>query len=158
MTTSINGTTGVNLVQSGVIVAASVAASTLTPDKNNPSYFYAALAADVLLNNTANYFDGPGLTLGTGTWLVLAKAAVTDPTGNSGFYSKLWDGTTVYDSAITTHPGINNFVTVNAAAIVVNPTGPVKISVRGVSSASGKILANQSGNSKDSSITAMRIG
>lgn len=118
----------------------------------------ASLGADVLLNNTANYFDGPSLTLGPGKWLVTGKVTVNDANANAGILAKLWDGTTVYDSGANTHPGATNYIPIPLTAVITNPAGPVKISARGITSTSAKILFNASGNSKDSSLTAVRIG
>lgn len=150
MSTVIDGTLGVTYPDTGTQGKAAY------PD----SFYYAALGADVNLANTANYYDGPSVALPTGKWLVMAKASMTDPTGNAGFYGKLWDGTTVFDSGNATHPGSNNFTPLTCAAPVTVVAGPVtvKLSIRGVTSSSGKILYNQSGNGKDSSITAVRIG
>jgi hypothetical protein len=58
-----------------------------------------APGADVPLNNTANYFDGPSTAQGaSGTWFAAGTITLTD-TGTTAIYAcKLWDGTTVISS------------------------------------------------------------
>lgn len=54
-----------------------------------------SLGADVPLNNTANYFDGPSVAQGTsGTWFASGTVTCKDTAGAS-FFAKLWDGASV---------------------------------------------------------------
>lgn len=116
----------------------------------------AALGADVALNNTANYFDGPSVNLGsTGTWLVSGTVTLNETTA-AGFFVKLWDGTTVIASAAASIPATGT-VAVSVSGVITSPAGNVKISVRDQTATSGNIKFNTSGNSKDSHITAVRI-
>ena len=119
----------------------------------------AALGADVLLNNTANYFDGPSVTLGAGTWLVIGGVVVTTTAGSADqFNVKLWDGTTVISSAARKiNVAVINIGAVTLAGVITSPAGNLKISVNDQTSNSGKIVFNSSGNSKDSWIAAVRI-
>ena len=119
----------------------------------------AALGADVLLNNTANYFDGPSVTLGAGTWLVIGGVVVTTTAGSADqFNVKLWDGTTVISSAaLKINVAVINIGAVTLAGVITSPAGNLKISVNDQTSNSGKIVFNSSGNSKDSWIAAVRI-
>lgn len=125
----------------------------------NPSPIKASLTADVLLNNIANYFDGPSVAQGSvGTWFASGKVTVSDSVGPTSFFFKLWDGTTVVDSGYVTQTANANYgMLVAMSGIFVNPTGNIRISVRDVNLTTGKILFNASGNSKDSTITAYRI-
>lgn len=116
----------------------------------------AFLGADVTLNNTAIYFDGPSVNVGgTGTWFVTATVCCKDSGGNVLMDAKLWDGTTVISSAAFlggSQPGV-----VTLSGIITNPAGNLKISVKDTGFTTGTILFNLSGNSKDGSITAVRL-
>lgn len=118
-----------------------------------------SLGADVALNNTANYFDGPSVAQGaTGTFDAGASVSLTDTAGAAVFYCKLWDGTTVIDSIVVGGYGAANVnYTASLRGTIASPAGNIRVSVRDITSTSGKILFNASGNSKDSSITVVRI-
>jgi hypothetical protein len=115
-----------------------------------------ALGADVALNNTANFFDGPSINPGTGVWFVSGTVTINDTTA-AGFYVKLWDGTTVIASAAASIPA-SSTITVSVSGVITNPASNVKISVRDITATSGSIKFNTTGSSKDSHITAVRIG
>ena len=118
----------------------------------------ASLGADVALNNTANYFTGPIVALGSvGTWLVMGTITARDTAGAAGIYARLSDGTTVIDSARSDTAGANFYTSVSVSGIITNPTGNLRIEVRDASSTSGVIIFNATGNSKDSTISAIRI-
>jgi len=120
----------------------------------------ASLSANVSLNNTANYFDGPSVAQGTsGTWLVMGTVSVQDTTGGTAqLFAKLWDGTTVIATCTfaTFDGAADGFATL--AGFITSPAGNLKISVRDTTSTNGLILANGTGTGKDSTITAIRIG
>ena len=113
-------------------------------------------AADVLLNNIANYFDGPSVGQGTtGTWFASGTVTLND-TVAATFYCKLWDGTTVIDSSATQILGAAT-TKMTLSGIFVSPAANIRISCRDITATTGKIAANTSGNAKDSTVTAMRI-
>lgn len=121
------------------------------------------LAADVAMNNIANYFDGPSLVLTAGTYDVTSRLTVSAFNAASNLLFKLWDGSTVYDSGWIGAPN-NNSVTAPAATqivgfgrITVTSTATLKLSVRNPDVTTGSILFNATGNSKDSVIKAIRI-
>lgn len=117
-----------------------------------------SLSGDVALNNTANYFDGPSVAQGTvGTWFVSGTVSVTDTAGAAGFSAKLWDGTTLISSASTASAGVSFALSISLSGTISSPAANIRISVKDTSSTSGKILFNNSGNSKDSTITVVRI-
>lgn len=124
-----------------------------------PKFFVSnVLAADVLLNNTTLFFDGPSVSQGNvGTWLALGHVTLQDTGGISAFNVRLHDGVTIKASTLQS---ISTSFTaiVSLAAIFTNPSGNIRISVKDQSFASGKILSNVSGDSSDSSLTAIRIG
>ncbi len=108
--------------------------------------------------STGAYSDGPSVTQSTfGTWFASGQI-VGLCTPNAQVYNvKLWDGTTVINSA-------QQFADAGAAAliplsgVITNPTSNIRISAQvGVSVATNMVF-NQSGNSKDCTLTAVRIG
>ena len=119
-----------------------------------------SLSGDVALNNTANYFDGPSVAQGTsGTWFVSGTVTVTDTASSpAGFNIKLWDGTTVVASQQISVPTATYNGQCALSGFITSPAGNLRISVRDVTATSGKIVFNNSGNAKDSTITAFRIG
>lgn len=116
-----------------------------------------SLSSDVTLNNTANYFDGPSIAQGTvGTWFVSGAVTVYDSAASATFKAKLWDGTTVIASADQTSGGAT-VMSISLSGYLATPAGNLRISVKDASSTNGKILFNDSGTSKDSTISAFRI-
>ena len=95
-----NMTSGLTTVTNITINLGGSAFISATPITNS-------LAADVLLNSIANYFDGPTVAQGTvGTWFASGTVTVLDTAGAAAFDAKLWDGTTVIASA--EHMGDSN--------------------------------------------------
>lgn len=121
------------------------------------SKFTNSLGADVALNNTANYFDGPSVAQGTaGTWFVSGTVTL-DSGAAERIYAKLWDGTTVIASAELLIDSLNAQRTISLSGYLVAPAGNLKISCRGTLRTDSKILFNITGNSKDSTISAIRV-
>jgi hypothetical protein len=122
------------------------------------SQLTASLGADVSLNNTANYFDGPSVAQGTsGTWFASGTVTCVDTSAAAAFIAKLWDGTTVIASARITSTGANNPVCISLSGYISSPAANIRISVRDSASTSGSIAFNNSGNSKDSTLSVIRI-
>lgn len=118
----------------------------------------ASLGADVALNNTSNYFAGPAVAQGTaGTWFVSATITLEDTAGAATFYAKLWDGTTVIASGATTSPAVNNAISITLSGRIAAPAGNLRIDARDITSTSGYMRYNETGNAKDCTITAIRI-
>ena len=119
-----------------------------------------SLGADVALNNTASFFDGPSVAQGsTGTWFVSGTVTLNDTAGTaSNFYAKLWDGTTVIASSNTVHPATANLrATISLSGFLASPAGNLRISVRNLDSTTALMEFNRTGTSKDCTITAFRI-
>lgn len=117
-----------------------------------------ALGADVSLNNTGSYFTGPSVAQGTtGTWFVTGTVTLIDTAATATVHCKLWDGTTVISSCSTRLQNTLGGNPATLSGIITSPSGDLRISCQDVSATTGKILFNQSGNSKDSHITAVRI-
>lgn len=124
----------------------------------NQSVATNSLGADVLMNNTPTYFDGPSVAQGTvGTWLATGKVTMLDTTATASFICKLWDGTTVIDSGQTNSVAANAPVTMSLSGSLATPAANIKISCRDISSTNGKLIFNSSGNSKDSTLSVHRI-
>ena len=122
----------------------------------NGQFITNSLGADVALNNTSNYFDGPSVAQGTsGTWFASGTVTVLDAS-LAAFEVKLWDGTTVIASALISQAaGLNGAVSLSG--FITSPAGNIRISVKDQTTTAGNIKFNASGNSKDSTITAIRI-
>ena len=148
----LTNTYGLSISGSPVTTSGNISAGTSLTSITN------SLGADVALNNTANYFDGPSVAQGTsGTWLVTGTVTLTDTAGAGLFYCKLWDGTTVIDSSVGNSTLANAIVSVSLSGVLASPAANIRISCRDTLSTSGKIIFNSSSNSKDSTITAVRI-
>lgn len=118
-----------------------------------------SLSGDVALNNTANYFDGPSVAQGsTGTWCASGTVTVKDTAGAaSNIYAKLWDGTTTIASTATQTTTAGTPATISLSGCLATPAGNLRISVRDVATTTGVIQFNQTGLSKDATITAYRV-
>lgn len=118
----------------------------------------ASLGADVTLNNTSNYFDGPSIAQGsTGVWLASGQVTVADTAGVADFFAKLWDGTTVISSGWASTSGASFGQVISLSGYISSPAANIRISVRCPGSTTAKILFNKTGTSKDSTISAFRI-
>lgn len=116
-----------------------------------------SLASDVALNNGSNFFTGPTVAQGTaGTWFASGTVTLVDTAGTATFNVKLWDGTTVISATRVTSNSTGN-VTASLSGYIASPAGNIRISVQDLTSTSGKIVYNDSGTSKDSTLTAIRI-
>ena len=117
-----------------------------------------SLSGDVACNNTSNYFTGPTIAQGTaGTWFASGSVTLIDTAGAADFNVKLWDGTTVIASGRGVVDAANTEIVVHLSGYLAAPAGNIRISVNDATSTSGAILFNGSGNSKDSTLSAIRI-
>lgn len=124
----------------------------------SPQPLTASLGADVALNNTGAYFDGPSVAQGTsGTWFASGTVTMTDASGGASFNVKLWDGTTVIASCQGQTNGAGQAVIAALSGVITDPAGNIRISVKDNSSTSGAIRYDYSGNGKDSTITAIKL-
>jgi hypothetical protein len=145
-TTLATALTGVLRADSGVVSATAVG-----------TVLSNSIGANVLLNNVGQYFTGPTVAQGTsGTWLATGTVTLSDSTGASVMNVKLWDGTTVISSTTVTTVGTTNMA-ISLSGYITSPAGNIRISVNDPTNATGAILSNASGNSKDSTLTVVRI-
>lgn len=118
-----------------------------------------SLSADVTLANTGLYYDGPSVAQGsTGTWLAVGIVTLVDASAARNFNCKLWDGTTVLSSCTVSSAGAGSIATATLMGVLASPAGNLRISVNEPAATGGKILFNQSGLSKDSTIQATKVG
>ena len=122
-----------------------------------------SLSADVTCNNTGSYFTGPTVGQGTsGTWFASGHVTLSDSAATTGTPStinlKLWDGSTVIDSARVSLYVADYALSFSLSGFLASPAGNLRISANADNSTTVKMRFNASSNSKDSTITAFRIG
>lgn len=117
-----------------------------------------ATTANITVTTTGVFIDGPSVSQGSsGTWYASGSVTVISTGGTNTFWCKLWDGTTVIASGASNQGTINTPVQMSLSGTLASPAGNLRISVAPVFT-TGLIAFNQSGNSLDSFITAVRIG
>jgi hypothetical protein len=161
--TALSATNATNVVGSGTVSNNTTGGNGLTAGNlaGTPAFFApitASLGADVSIIAAATYYDGPSVSQGTsGKWFVSGTVIVIDSGAATAIAAKLWDGTTVLASTesftISGTPLI-----MSLSGVISAPTANLRISVKDISNTTGRIAFNTSGNSKDSTITAIRIG
>jgi hypothetical protein len=135
----------------GTITTSGTCAVSLTTATNS-------IGADVTMNNIANYFDGPSMAQGTsGTWFASGQIVATSGAVGDDIFCKMWDGTTVIDSAKMTIPVANFRVLIALSGVLASPAANIRISCRSPNNTAGAMQFNGSGNSKDGTISGIRI-
>lgn len=117
-----------------------------------------SLGADTAISN-AGYTDGPSVAQGTtGTWWASGAVTFLDTSGATQIKFKLWDGTTVIASASIATPAANFTASVTLSGYLASPAGDLRISATSTAAgATSTFIFNASGNSKDCTISAVRI-
>ncbi len=116
-----------------------------------------SLGANVGVAATAT--TGPSVAQGSsGIWLAIASISVEDTGTIRSFSVTLTDGTSVLDSGIVSTPGAALFSTISLAGVISAPAGNIRITATVPTSGNAFMLSNGSGSSKDSTLTAIRIG
>lgn len=121
-----------------------------------------SLGSDQNLGNAGAYVDGPSVAQGSvGTWMCSGTITVKDTSAaqSANIDVKLWDGTTVIASAVGVTPAVGaNTVTIALSGYLASPAGNIRISAKDASTTNNcKIVFNESGNSKDATLSAFRI-
>jgi hypothetical protein len=116
-----------------------------------------SLGADVTLNNIANYFDGPSAANGTTGTFFVSGTVTLSATAATSVYLKLWDGTTVIASCSVAVGSGSSTTCASLSGYLTTPAGNLRISARDPARTDTKILFNATGNSKDSTISAIRV-
>lgn len=131
-------------------VAGTGNAFSMTPITNS-------LSGDVALNNASNYFTGPTIAQGTsGTWFASGTVTVLVGGSSGTVLAKLWDGTTVIASGRGVVTSSVNYVSISLSGYLASPADNIRISVKS-SDTSAVIAYNATGESKDSTVSAIRI-
>lgn len=109
--------------------------------------------------SAAVYTDGPSVSQGSsGIWLAIGTITVANGATAGSVNVKLWDGTTVIASGeATTSPAAGEIGTLSLSGVISSPAGNIKMSAFGLQ-ANNVMQFNASGNSKDSTLTVIRIG
>lgn len=119
-----------------------------------------SLSGDVAINSTSTFKDGPSVAQGTtGTWWASGTITIIDPTNVNGrIFCKLWDGTTVIaSSAMLSAGSATAYATMSLSGFLASPAGNIKISCENLSNTTSSIAFNQTGTSKDSTVSVFRI-
>jgi hypothetical protein len=115
-----------------------------------------SLGADTAISNAA-YTDGPSVAQGTvGTWFASGTVTALDTVQQVQVSAKLWDGTTVIASTRQTTTGANLGASISLSGFLATPAGNIRISCTS-NGAATTFKFNNSGNSKDCTVSAFRI-
>jgi len=100
-------------LKSSVAALEATPAGSLTPASSN-------LSADVQLPLANVYVDGPSVTLGAGTWLVVCTLTLVRAATTLAMYTaRITDGVTHYASTQATHPSQNpHAVSMTMSAVI----------------------------------------
>lgn len=135
----------------GTITGSGTCAISLTTVTNS-------LGANVLMNATGSYFTGPSTAQGTsGTWFASGTVTLSNTAGAASVFCRLSDGTTVFASAVATTSAINTLTTITLSGVLASPANNIRIECRDANTNTTSMIFNTSGNSKDSTLTVMRI-
>ncbi len=138
---------------------------TTTPSLNYVSQY---LSSDVIMTTAGYLYDGPSVTLSTGTWLITGVVSVkaSSPPNTAYVTARLWDGTNIGCITEQIQPyaatGSVPFVTlpVTCIAVVASGTATWKISV--VASSASYVISSScvygGTGSVSSGLNAIRIG
>lgn len=104
------------------------------------SYAKTALGSDVTMSTAFTWYNGPAVTLGAGTWLVIANAQVFQGTEATLFFG-VHNGTSTLFSGKTSKP--SNSLVRNTLTGVVVLTGSTTLTLRAMSSANTATLEKE---------------
>lgn len=126
-----------------------------------PSYLTNSLGGNVALNSST-YTDGPSIAQGTsGIWFVSGTVTISSGSSLGSTVTesiKLWDGTTVIASTEQgVYAGSPVYTSASLSGYISSPTGNLRISAKS-NTANDSFVFNASGNSKDCTLTAVRVG
>lgn len=117
----------------------------------------AALGADVALNNTSAYFNGPAVALPAGgTYLLIATLTIQDIASAANLDCRLWNGSASIGSARGWIASVGGITTVTLIGL---SAGGVTITSQAadITSTGGALRWNLSGNQADSRIVAFKV-
>lgn len=122
-----------------------------------------SLAADVNLNNTSLFFDGPTVSQGgNGTWFASGSVSVFGVSSDT-YLAKLWDGNTVMSTTAVFTDVANRVFSVALSGFITSPNGNIRISVQPQNTNTARMVNNASsggggGGGIGSTVSAIRIG
>lgn len=161
--TSINGltittSTGTLTIQNGVTLNSGAVGGTLGGYAFlSAAPITASAAGDVAMVDASLYYVAAQVAQGaTGTWDADGNASFGGSSIACNYFVRLTDGTNVLDSAaLSLEAGA--FMSISLAGQRAAPSGNLRIEVRNSTAIDSSIVFNRSGNSKDSTISAIRI-
>jgi len=119
------------------------------------------LGSDVNVPTAGTYADGPSVTLGAGTWLVVSQVLSNNSTGGSAWTTqKLWDGTTVFASGERFFNFNTETQTITLVALVAPTTSTTYKTSVAFTANNGKIghlATNNGAPSSASQIVAIKV-
>lgn len=124
----------------------------------------AFLGADVALNNTANYFDGPNTgSIGANgqMWFLTATGTYTDTSAAATIVLAIYNGTSYICSSVSSVAATNFMASHTVSAVVtLSAATTFTLRARDVSTTNGSLLTSGSASAvanKATSITAVRL-
>lgn len=91
-----------NVGNASAVLQSSLSIMRLDSLPGGDEYAAAVLGADVTLTNANQWYDGPSITLGPGTWHITGRLSFQAGSSNiTQIQARLYDGTTVLDHAVT---------------------------------------------------------
>lgn len=121
------------------------------------------LGADVVLNNTSNFFSGPATpSLPPGTYLLIGKAVCTDSGSGAQFVAQIHDGSAAIDTAKNAMDSASRACTVPLNKVVTITTATTfTLQAKDLSATTGTLMRSNSDATTANlatSITWVRIG
>jgi len=98
------------------------------------------LGADVTMTTAGTWYSGPAVTLGAGTWLIIAQVNISNPTGTARYNGRIHDGTVAVGSGGGTVPSVGDRETTIPLMALVSPSGSTTYTVQAVSSQNSSVL------------------
>ena len=122
-----------------------------------------ACSSDVTITTAGTWYTGTSVSLGTGTWLILAYITIGKANTTADVaYARIWDGSTAYASGQMHNPGTNPHLSTISLSYVITLSSSKTISIQGTSSVNTALikaaLVNYSQGNNATRITAIKIG
>lgn len=123
------------------------------------TYVTKSSTVDIALGTLGLFIDGPAVSQGSsGTWAAWGSVTLKTSAAAANFSAVLWDGTTAIDAGIVQVAGSAALATISLAGVMASPAGNLRISGKDITGNTGAMVFNDSGTSRDCTITAIRIG